>query len=370
MRLAPIGHMAARESSHGTTELRPTVPSLPAARASHAPESGKHRTQAKALLFVVAGPQQGCVFPLGPEAVAIRIGREGDVDMAVNDEAVSAAHVLITRSAQAAEVEDLGSRNGTFLNDELIQGRRSLEPGDNLRLGNTVLKYELFDELEEAALVSLFEQTQRDPLTHAYNRRHFDAQLPRALGFAERHDQSLSILLLDVDRFKGVNDRFGHAVGDVVLKAVSASVQRVLRPADLLSRIGGEEFVVVARDTTLRNAQILAERIRRRVETLPFAVGGQDFIVTVSIGVATAGPASGYPSGERLVASADEAMYVAKLEGRNRVSLAPPPHETSHVRIATRTLPPAATEDAPSSIYPPSPGGPLEFPANLRPPRG
>lgn len=361
--------MAARESSHGTTELRPTVPSMPAARASHAPESGKHRTQARALLFVVAGPQQGLVFPLGPEELAIRIGREGDVDMAVNDEAISAAHVLITRSAHEAQVEDLGSRNGTFLNDELIQGRRSLAPGDNLRLGNTVLKYELFDELEEAALVSLFDQTLRDPLTHAYNRRHFDAHLRRELCLAERHEKALSVLLVDVDHFKRVNDSFGHAVGDVVLKAVSASVQRVLRPVDLLARIGGEEFVVVACDTTLRNAQILAERIRHRVETLPFQVGGQDFVVTVSIGVASVGPDSGYASGERLVENADEAMYTAKLEGRNRVSLAPLPHEHTHVCVAKRTMPPAAMDDMAYSDQPANPGVPLEIPPAARPPR-
>jgi diguanylate cyclase (GGDEF)-like protein len=263
--------MAARESSHGTTELRPTVPSLPAARASHAPESGKHRLQAN-------------------------------------------------------------------------------------------------DKLEAAALVGSFDQTLRDPLTHAYNRRHFDDQLRRELAFAERHDKPLSVLLVDVDHIKRVNDRFGHGVGDVVLKAVSASVQRVLRPGDLLSRIGGEEFVVVARDTTLRNAQILAERIRRRVETLPFEVGGQDFVVTVSIGVTSVGPDSGYASGERVVESADAAMYTAKLEGRNRISLAPTPHEDTHVSVK-RTMLPAAADDTAPSADDPTPLAEVRVPVATRPPR-
>jgi diguanylate cyclase (GGDEF)-like protein len=123
-------------------------------------------------------------------------------------------------------------------------------------------------------------------------------------------------LLLDIDEFKQVNDAHGHVVGDVVLRVLSADVQRLLRPGDSLARYGGDEFAVLCRDTSLRNALILAERIRLSIERLPFCTGGNDFHITVSVGVA------GIPGGAQgsLLADADAALQRAKLRGKNSIA--------------------------------------------------
>jgi pSer/pThr/pTyr-binding forkhead associated (FHA) protein len=122
------------------------------------------------LLLTLAGPQEGSLFPL--HATSLRVGRDGDVDIVLSDDAVSGRHALVMQDATGTSVEDLGSRNGTFVNEERVEGRRHLSDGDRLRVGNTVLKFSLLDELEEHALTSLFNMAVRDPLTHTYNRRH------------------------------------------------------------------------------------------------------------------------------------------------------------------------------------------------------
>jgi diguanylate cyclase (GGDEF)-like protein len=131
-----------------------------------------------------------------------------------------------------------------------------------------------------------------------------------------RSSKPVALLLLDIDEFKLINDRHGHVVGDIVLRVLSASVQRLLRPSDTLARYGGDEFAVLCRDTTLRNGLILAERIRSSVERLPFCTGGNDFHITVSVGV-SAMPSRATGS---LLAAADQALYRAKFRGKNSIA--------------------------------------------------
>lgn len=130
----------------------------------------------------------------------------------------------------------------------------------------------------------------------------------------------VAVLMLDVDHFKQVNDRFGHAFGDKVLVEFSATVNSSLRPADLLGRTGGEEFAVVLPDTGQANAERIAERIRRAVEgTIVMSPNGQPHAVTVSIGVAVAGPGV-RTTLDRLLSQADARLYSAKMQGRNRIA--------------------------------------------------
>jgi diguanylate cyclase (GGDEF)-like protein len=127
------------------------------------------------------------------------------------------------------------------------------------------------------------------------------------------------VLLVDIDHFKHVNDRCGHAVGDAVLRVVASSMRRVIRPEDVLARYGGEEFVILARGIDARNASIVAERIRRRIQRLPMPAELEMSGLTVSIGVASANAERCYDSAVQLIAAADGAMYAAKQGGRNRV---------------------------------------------------
>jgi two-component system, cell cycle response regulator len=158
-----------------------------------------------------------------------------------------------------------------------------------------------------------------DPLTGAFNRRYLDAHLPRLLERAYGDGRPLSLLMLDIDHFKQVNDRFGHPVGDVVLKEVAARIQRYVRSVDFVARIGGEEFIVVMPETGAETAAQIAERLRLVIAGQPIAaaVDGGSLPVTISLGLATTG-ATPDPA-ESLIKRADDALYRAKQGGRNRV---------------------------------------------------
>lgn len=160
-----------------------------------------------------------------------------------------------------------------------------------------------------------------DPLTGLFNRRHFTGRLEEEIGRAVREASSLTVLTVDVDLFKVVNDRFGHAAGDAVLRAVSVVIRRSIRFFDICARMGGDEFVVALRGTE-ENALLTAERLRGRVagwrptEELP-----AEMKVTVSIGLASLRRDA--PDAKDLLARADRALYAAKLAGRNRLHLEP-----------------------------------------------
>jgi two-component system cell cycle response regulator len=155
----------------------------------------------------------------------------------------------------------------------------------------------------------------RDELTQLPNRRGSARQIDVLLSRARRHGHQLSLLLVDADRFKAVNDVHGHAVGDVVLREIAARLRERVRREDVVGRWGGEEFVVALPETTPEGAAAVAESLRLAVAAAPVAADGLQLAVTVSIGVAA------WAGGEMddLVARADRALYAAKAAGRDRV---------------------------------------------------
>lgn len=159
-------------------------------------------------------------------------------------------------------------------------------------------------------------QAERDPLTGVHNRRAFDARARRAIERARRMGDRISLLYLDLDNFKSINDRFGHAAGDEVLRQVAEIVGASLRQTDLSARLGGEEFAVLLPHADSGAARVIAERIRRGMEESRFEIGGEAFQATLSIGLAVL-DGSGDDL-ERLSLRADQALYRAKQEGRNR----------------------------------------------------
>ena len=161
-----------------------------------------------------------------------------------------------------------------------------------------------------------------DPLTQTLNRRALVERLTAELERARRYSLMLSILVVDLDHFKAVNDTYGHLIGDEVLRAVARTLQREARTVDIVARYGGEEFVVVLPETGEEGAVAVAERIRQKVAEYPAQIGEQRdrLKVTVSIGVATATATSTRVNApDDLIAGADEALYRAKAQGRNRV---------------------------------------------------
>ncbi|NJK46782.1 MAG: GGDEF domain-containing protein, partial [Pleurocapsa sp. SU_196_0] len=162
-----------------------------------------------------------------------------------------------------------------------------------------------------------------DELTALNNRRFFFPEVEALLSRARRYNEALALLLIDIDHFKRVNDRYGHRVGDVVLQLVAASIQRMLRPYDVLCRYGGEEFAAVLR-TGEEHALMVAERLRSSVQKLNLShpLSSTGTFVTISVGVASVRPGADGSSALSLCASADAALYRAKNEGRNRVVVA------------------------------------------------
>jgi diguanylate cyclase (GGDEF)-like protein len=156
-----------------------------------------------------------------------------------------------------------------------------------------------------------------DPLTGCYNRREFDRLISHHIAGAKRHDRDLSVIMLDVDHFKQVNDTYGHLAGDGVLKGISDAVFGAIRKGDYLARYGGEEFIVVLPDTKMPRAMELSERLRIIIENLEFSLpDGRKIRKTASFGVATLREHDGR---ESLVEAADTSLYEAKAAGRNRV---------------------------------------------------
>jgi diguanylate cyclase (GGDEF)-like protein len=168
-------------------------------------------------------------------------------------------------------------------------------------------------------LTRLEELATTDGLTGLLNRRTLLEVAKQKLMAAHRFNKPLSVLICDIDLFKRVNDTHGHDVGDQVIKGFADALRRIKRDIDVVSRIGGEEFVCLCEETTEQGGVQLAERIRAEVQSLHFATDKGDLQVTASVGVATS-PNAGQ-DWESLYKSADEALYASKHNGRNRVTL-------------------------------------------------
>jgi len=190
--------------------------------------------------------------------------------------------------------------------------------------GQTAAITALHDRVEEIKFLlgSLFQaassvENGRDPLTRTLNRRFLPGLLSREFALVKSGNVPLSLLMVDVDHFKSINDTFGHSAGDTVLKRVAETVLDSVRASDFVFRYGGEEFLVVLVETEREKALVIAERLRSKVEEMRVPLDGAPPVtVTVSIGLATH---EGHPDPQYLIDRADQALYKAKAEGRNRV---------------------------------------------------
>ena len=298
----------ARDPLQDGTDWRPTPPAFVV------PEVPG---QGAATLTVVRGIDAGRVFHLGrPRSI---IGRGVTADVQIDDAAVSRCHASITRRPDERYIlEDLGSTNGTFLRGRLV-GRAFLSPGDRIQLGpNVAFRFALLTEDEGRLQKKLFESAVRDGLTGVFNRATLANQIDDAVREAGVEGISLSVLMIDLDHFKQVNDELGHAAGDQILRAVADEMQSVMRPQDSIARYGGEEFVVVARATHRAEACRLAERLRAAIASLRLPTDRGIAKTTASVGVASLSECQGC-SGTQLLQLADERMYEAKRMGRNCV---------------------------------------------------
>jgi two-component system, cell cycle response regulator len=202
------------------------------------------------------------------------------------------------------------------VNDYVV---RPIDPNELLARVRTQLKRKRYIDHLRVRLEESVEMAILDPLTGLHNRRYMTSHLATLFDHAARRGKPLSVLLIDIDHFKAVNDSHGHDAGDAVLREFATRIRRDTRGIDLACRLGGEEFVVVMPDCDLAKAYQVGERLRQCIETAPFEVGGKVGLlqVTASVGVAALEFDDDAP--EQMLKRADEALYSAKRDGRNRV---------------------------------------------------
>jgi len=284
-------------------------------------ESVARGPRSEAALTVLRGENVGALYPINADEMVI--GRSTEVGITLPDDSLSRQHARLLRDGTKYTIEDLGSTNGTFVDGERLEAPRTLEDGSRIHLGSrTVLHFRLHDAVELEAARQTYALAVRDPLTGVFNRRHMQERLWSEAAFARRHHTALSLILLDIDHFKRINDEYGHAIGDAALIQLAGSLTALTRQEDVLARYGGEEFALIARGIDRKNTVALAERMRTTIEAQRLPFDGGEITFTVSIGIAHCEPGSDMEP-QQLFEAADRSLYAAKDGGRNQVSIAP-----------------------------------------------
>lgn len=264
------------------------------------------------------GKRLGTRFRLRPGATLV-LGRSTEAEISLPEVlALSRRHARLTHRGEKVVLEDLSSTNGTFINGRLTVGEQPLKGGDRFQVASVHFKFLHEKDVEHAYYEAIHQLVTRDGLTDVYNKRKFDEELAREFSRSHRHQRPLSIIVADLDDFKRVNDSYGHLCGDFVLKEFTNRVRDRLRPEQVFARIGGDEFVILAPETTAEGALVLAEKLRDSVASAPFPYSSAEVDVTCSFGVAQL--EAGMKKPHELLETADRALYVSKDGGRNRVS--------------------------------------------------
>jgi len=281
------------------------------------PEIRTGETDKHPYILFQQGPLFGKMVLL--ESGNLILGRSDDADIVINDEGISRKHLKLFYNNGQTIATDLNSTNGTYVNGERISSRE-LKHEDKIQISSsTLMKYIYADKLDESTQQELYNMGHLDPLTSAYNKRHLLDRLNGEFSFAHRKNTPLSLIMLDIDHFKQVNDNYGHPAGDFVLMRLAKLAHSIMRDEDIFARFGGEEFTIILKDTGREGAKVLADRLRELVEHHEFAFEQKQIPVTISLGVATL-EKKNFPSKEKLIAKADECLYYSKQSGRNRVT--------------------------------------------------
>ena len=280
------------------------------------PPGPKKNDPGEAFLVVIYGDDIGRRIALGSEPCSM--GRSSRCEVHLDQESVSRNHARIARSGPHFVVRDLGSTNGTYVNDELVQEEQSLRDGDQIKIGRTIFKFIAGTNVESTYYEEIYRLMTLDGLTDLHNKRFFSEALDKEIARAKRYARGFSVVLFDIDHFKKVNDTYGHLAGDAVLRQLGALVKTRLRHTDIAARTGGEEFGIIVPEVSLEGARVLAEKLRRAVEEAAFRFEGTLLPVTISLGATEWKP--GIETGETLLQLADQRLYAAKHGGRNRVA--------------------------------------------------
>jgi two-component system cell cycle response regulator len=284
----------------------------------------KLRAPTRPCLLLYSGPDAGQRFDLEPGTHTI--GRVAESQVRIDGSGISRQHAQLEVQGSQVVLQDLGSANGTLVNEERIDTPVTLVDGDLVRVGNVVLRFHSRNNLDLLLHDKIYEQATVDAGTGAFNRKFLQDALRQAFAKARAGGRPLSVICYDLDHFKKVNDTFGHAAGDTVLRITSTIARAELRGTDRLARVGGEEFTVLLENTPAVGALELAERLRKAFEDFPIELPDPDdkrssrpveYRQTASLGVAEL--TADMANEQALLEAADRALYAAKRRGRNQV---------------------------------------------------
>jgi len=278
------------------------------------PSKKKASGEDTACLVVIYGDDLGRRIPLGDDPVII--GRSSRCEVQIDQESVSRNHCRITRGTRGFSIRDLGSTNGTYVNDELVDSI-DLRDGDQVKVGRTILKFIVGGNIEGQYHEEIYRLMTVDGLTQVHNKRYFDEMLEREISRAQRYGNAFCLIFFDIDHFKQINDTYGHLAGDAVLRQLGTLVRGHVRRDDIVARTGGEEFGIITPEVGHHGAMELARKLNVLVDEGKFEFEGTRIPVTISLGVAAWTEDFATPTD--IVGQADEQLYEAKRTGRNKV---------------------------------------------------
>lgn len=305
------------------------------------------------LLTVIEGQDFGYIFQLDkPELIIGRKEENNDVDIMLQDERTSLKHLLIAKQLLPDQSDsfrvmaiDLGSKNGTYINGKRVSADSQVElhQGDKLQIGNSVLKFEIKNNLDISYHERLYHLVTRDTLTGLWNHNYSQQELAKLISLGTRHQLPFSLLLIEIDFFQTVNETYGNSVGDKILRTIAQLIMAPLNDSCIAARFTNHQFLVLMPETDIKGASSIAERIRHKVETFDFTALGCSQRITVSTGI-TQFPVCGSTK-EDLIKQADEALYHAKQAGRNCYHLAelkkqklPSPQRKKYLKLVLKVL--------------------------------
>ena len=270
----------------------------------------------ESCLVQIHGPNLGKNHVLDSEEFTI--GRDVKNNIVIDLDNVSRRHAMIRTRQGRSYVQDLGSTNGTYLNDEEVLEETPLRSGDFVKVGAVIFKFLSGGNIETLYHEEIYQLTIVDGLTQINNKRYLMEFLEREMGRCRRYCRALSLIMIDVDHFKLVNDTHGHIAGDLVLREMAQRIKQRIRKEECFARYGGEEFAIVMPESGPENARRFAEKLRKIVADHPFIFEGNEMPVTISLGVSDMTPEMTEP--EQFIKAADANLYEAKRAGRNQVA--------------------------------------------------
>ena len=269
------------------------------------------------VLFI--GADSGKRFKLKPGQTTI--GRAPEADITIDDEWASRIHAIIDWAGEDIRIKDNDSTNGIYVDYRRVDSA-ILAQGMPLQIGHSVMKVDFKDDAEIRLEEELLRNACIDGLTGIFNRQHFMQRATEEYSYARRNGLPVGLIMIDIDRFKQVNDTHGHQMGDFVLNKFASVINQLKRKEDIFARYGGEEFVIIPCGQIHADEVFgFSERIRKAIEMSEFRFGDTCIRITASFGFHTCKITKNEkiePQLSDMIKKADQALYNAKEKGRNR----------------------------------------------------